>query len=109
MGNNVKHYVILGVNVGCDAVDIDKYESEIGMEDGRRFDLLYDGMNGEYAVAGKILAECDQYTGFPLTNLEAMLIDVRSEIYQVHAEVTKDFPFADFDKNVAIFAVSHHQ
>lgn len=57
-------YVIYGVNVGYDRVTWDKFTPELEGAPEARFDLIYDGMNGEYAYAGKILACGDEYEGF---------------------------------------------
>ena len=57
-------YVIYGVDVGYDNVSWEKFEPELHGSPDARFDLIYDGMNGEYAYAGKIIAVADSYDGF---------------------------------------------
>jgi hypothetical protein len=57
------------------AVDLNKFpdfefsfddlEEEIGGTPTSRFDVVYDGMSGEYTMAGKILAKADEYDVLP--------------------------------------------
>ena len=63
-------YVIYGIRLPFDDLDYDEYEAEICGKEGRRFDLIYDGMSGKYAIAGKIIVKGDQYEGFGLTSIK---------------------------------------
>ena len=64
MGVERKDYLMYGVDVGCDAFDWDKHEAEVEGREDASFDLVYDGMSGNYCVAGKVIAATDQYEGF---------------------------------------------
>ena len=64
MGVDRTDYLMFGVDVGYDAFDWDKHEKEVEGAPGARFDVICDGMSGEYCVAGKIIAASDQYDGF---------------------------------------------
>lgn len=57
-------YVIFGVDVGYDNVDYEEFEAEICGESDAKFRIIYDGMSGNYAYAGCILAQGDEYEGF---------------------------------------------
>jgi hypothetical protein len=50
-------------NVGARSFSWDKHEKEMSGEEGREFDVVYDGMSGQYCYAGKILASTDGYDG----------------------------------------------
>jgi len=65
MGVDRTDYLMFGVNVGADNFDWDKHQAEIEGAPERRFDIVYDGMGGEYCVAGKILACTAAYRGEP--------------------------------------------
>ena len=41
----------------------EKFDDELSRSPTRRFDMVYDGMSGKYAVAGKEIAASDQYEG----------------------------------------------
>jgi len=64
MGVDRDDYVIFGVNVGYDNVDYDDFEDEIDGTPDAPFRIIYDGMSGNYAWAGVILAAGDRYEGF---------------------------------------------
>ena len=64
MGVNRTDYLMFGVDVGYDAFDWDKHEAEVEGSMGARFDIVFDGMSGQYCVAGKIIAASDEYAGF---------------------------------------------
>jgi hypothetical protein len=69
LGTYRADYVIWGVDVGYDNVDYDIFESEIEGAEGTKFSITYDGRGGEYAIAGYIVADGDQYEGFELQDL----------------------------------------
>lgn len=63
MGVDRTDYLIYGVKIDPDLVDYDKHEDLINGAPTAPFDLVYDGMSGQYAVAGKIIARSDPYEG----------------------------------------------
>jgi hypothetical protein len=54
-------YLMLGIDVGGDALDHDKHQAEVEGAPGARFDIIYDGMCGNYCIAGKIIAKSQPY------------------------------------------------
>ncbi|MCS0459494.1 hypothetical protein [Rhizobium favelukesii] len=64
MGVSRTDYLMWATDVGAKAFDWDKHEAEGEGRDGRRFDVVYDGMCGEYCMAGKIIAVSDEHEGF---------------------------------------------
>lgn len=65
MGVYRTDYLMFGVRVDPEEVSnrYEEFEAEIDGAPGRKFDLIYDGMSGKYAVAGKIIARSDPYEG----------------------------------------------
>lgn len=63
MGVDRTDYLFYGIDVGCDAVDYDRDEDVISGVPNAPFDMVYDGMSGKYAVAGKIVAKSDPHEG----------------------------------------------
>jgi hypothetical protein len=98
-------YVIYGVNVGYDNVSWDDFEAELSGSPDARFDIIRDGMNGEYAWAGKILARGDQYEGFG----NGMDLSPHDESQIVAMwEVIQAFPDLKLGMNdFKLYAVSH--
>jgi len=64
MGVYRTDYLMWAANVGAKAFKWDKHEAEMEGRPDRRFDIVYDGMSGEYCMAGKILAVSDENEGF---------------------------------------------
>lgn len=69
MGVDRTDYLMFATDIGYDACDYDKFEAEICGEPGARFDIVYDGMSGKYALAGKIIAKSDPYEGFEMAKV----------------------------------------
>jgi hypothetical protein len=65
MGVDRTDYLMFGVDVGADNFDWDKHQAEVEGAPDRLFDVVYDGMSGEYCIAGKVLARTDAYRGEP--------------------------------------------
>lgn len=61
MGVERTDYLMWGAKVDPEAVDVDRDEAEMHGDPGAAFDLVYDGMSGEYAIAGKIVAKAGGY------------------------------------------------
>lgn len=70
MGIYRTDYVMIGVDVGYSSCDYEKHIAEIEGRPDRRFDIVYDGMNSGYAIAGKILATSDEDYGFGVRELD---------------------------------------
>ena len=98
-------YIIYGVNVGYDNVSYDNFEAELSGSRLAKFDIIYDGMNGEYAYAGKILARGDEYEGFG----NGVDLTPRDESdMAVMWDVIQAFPDLNLGMNdFKLFAVSH--
>lgn len=63
-------YLMFGTDVGTEAFELDEFEAEMDGAPGRRFDIVYDGMRGKYAIAGKIIATSDPYEGFEMAKID---------------------------------------
>ena len=59
MGTHRTDYLMWGTDIGATDFDRDKYEAECDGAPHRRFDMVYDGMCGQYCIAGKIIARSD--------------------------------------------------
>lgn len=70
MGVDRTDYLMIGAEVGTGSFDWDKHQAEREGAPGARFDLVYDGMCGEYCIAGKIIAR-----SCPFESTEAVKID----------------------------------
>lgn len=62
-------YLMFGIKVDPGLVDHDKHEPMMAGAPGAAFDLVYDGMGGKYAVAGKIIAQSGDYDGMVFTEI----------------------------------------
>lgn len=76
MGVSRTDYLMFGVDVGFESINYDDFESEICGEPGRRFDAVYDGMSGQYAIVGKIIAKSDPYEGISMVKINQDKLDV---------------------------------
>jgi hypothetical protein len=65
MGVDRTDYLMFGAKIDPDKVSAryDELEPEMCGEPGKRFDLIYDGMSGKYAYAGKVVVKSDPYDG----------------------------------------------
>lgn len=87
MGVDRTDYLMLGADVGARAFDWDKHENEVNGAPGARFDVVYDGMSGQYCIAGKIIARSDPYEGFELAKVDESKLGIdRSELAATLAE-----------------------
>lgn len=73
MGVDRIDYLFWGVKLSTDDIEYDDFEGEMDGAPERRFDIVYDGMCGEYAMAGKIVAESDPYEGTEFTEVDQAL------------------------------------
>jgi hypothetical protein len=64
MGVDRTDYLMFATDMGPKAFDWDKHQAEIEGAPGAKFNIVYDGMCGEYCLAGKIIAQSQPYEGF---------------------------------------------
>lgn len=76
MGVDRTDYLMFGVKVDPEKVSekYDELQAMIEGAPGAPFDLVYDGMSGEYAVAGKIIAQSSPYDGLDFTEITDALL-----------------------------------
>jgi len=98
MGVDRTDYLMFGTDIGPEAFERDEFEAEMDGAPGRRFDIVYDGMCGKYAVAGKIIAKSDPYEGFELAkvNLDDLDVDPDELIAKVSDAFGKKLSAEDF-------------
>ncbi len=97
-------YLTRGAKVDPDSVDIDRDEAELDGLRGAAFDLVSDGMSGEYAVAGKIIARCDPCEGIEFQSIPTDAAAWRPEIVAV---VRMRFPGAEDGDGFGLYPFSH--
>ena len=106
MGVDRTDYLMFGVKVDPDRVS-ERYEELEPMMDGApgaAFDLVYDGMSGKYAVAGKIIAKSDEYDGLEFTEItDAML---PSDPDKLRADIAATF--GEPADKLRLFLFSHY-
>lgn len=104
MGVDRTDYLMWGVMVDPDQAAHDDLEAERYQEDGARFDLIYDGMSGKYAVAGKIVAKSDPHEGIDFVDIgpRVGLID-KAAVSGAVGQVFPDKSYGDF----GLFLFSH--
>jgi hypothetical protein len=76
MGVERTDYLMFGLDVGPKNFNRDDFEAEIEGAPNARFDIVYDGMCGEYCIAGKVIARSDQYEGFVLKKIDPAALDI---------------------------------
>ncbi len=105
MGVDRTDYLMWGVKVDVESAFSleEELEAEIDGADGRRFDLIIDGMSGQYAVAGKIIAKSDPYDGLDFTVIEPAQIAWDT---QLAIRVRSVFPDAE-DFSLMLFSHFH--
>lgn len=104
MGVSRTDYLMFGARVDPGIVSYDDFEAEMYQEEGARFDMVYDGMSGEYAVAGKILAKADGGDDFQMVDIESTMNEPL-KLETIDA-VTAALPVGSTDFKLYLF--SHH-
>ena len=89
MSEDRTDYVFYGFDAGYDNLDYDEWEGLIESQGNEHFDLIYDGMNGDFAFVGKIIARSDEYEGFARQK-----IDNPAGVGDIVREVKRVFPDA---------------
>lgn len=69
-------YLMFGADLGAKAFDWDKHQAEIEGAPNARFNIVYDGMSGQYCIAGKIIAKSEPYDGFEMAKVDPAKLDV---------------------------------
>jgi hypothetical protein len=98
-----KHYVLLGADIGYknDDETYDKLEPYMDRK-SNKLDCIYDGMNGEYILVGKILCDGDGCDGMNLTKIEA------NKIPQMCEETKQKIKaLLNLDVEVNLIALTH--
>lgn len=72
-------YIVFGVRLDAHAIT-EEHRDQI--ENDGKFDVIFDGMGGEYLVVGKILAKSDIYMGFEFTDISAICPPNPDEIHE---------------------------
>ncbi len=75
MGVDRTDYLMFAAEMGADDFDYDKHQAEIEGSPDAQFDIVYDGMSGQYALAGKIIAKSDPYEGFEMAKVDVGKMD----------------------------------
>ena len=88
MGMRRADYVILGIQLDVDDIIYEDYEAEIELKDGRRFDMIYDGVCEEFCFAGRILTSTDEYEGFEVMDI---LSEAHNRIQDDFAALSEEF------------------
>ena len=70
MGVDRTDYLMIAYDIGCEAFDEVYTSCEDVLDSGEPFDIVYDGMCGEYCYVGKILKTIDPETGPIVTQLD---------------------------------------
>ena len=105
MGVDRTDYLIWGAKVDVESAFAlqDELEAEIDGADGKRFDLILDGMSGQYAVAGKIIAKSDPYEGLDFITVDPAQIAWDTELA---IRIRSVFPDAE-DFSLMLFSHFH--
>lgn len=104
MSTTCTHYTVFGFLLNFDDVDYEEYENEIDQSGDAKYDMIYDGMSGEYVVAGHILTQGDVYEGTEFTNLTESIENDRKLIEEKLSQVKMDWPIT---KEPSIYTFTH--
>lgn len=105
MGVDRTDYLMLGLDMGADGFDSDKFEAEVDGAPKRRFDIVYDGMSGQYCIAGKIIAKSEPCDGIAMTKIEPEKLDIDRSA--VAAAVSEAFGRIVSEGDFSLFLFSH--
>ena len=93
MGVYRDDYLMLGAKVDPEQINWDDYEAEMTGEESRRFDIVYDGMSGQYAFAGIVLCKTGQFDDAPIREITVEDLetdpDLLDKVQAVFPEVEK--------------------
>ena len=99
-------YLMWGVQVEPKEVSkrYEELEAEMHDEEGKRFDLVYDGMSGKYAIAGRIICKSGAYEGMGFKLIGGRELDFD---YTTFKAVKEAFPEAEAHE-FAAYMFSHY-
>ena len=104
MGVYRTDYLMYGAKIDPKSVDHDKHEALLEGRPDAPLDLIYDGMSGEYAVAGKVIAKSDQYDGIGFHEITPDLLPQDTEA--LRATINETFG-VETDK-LRLYLFSHY-
>ena len=96
MSKTQRHIVMIGVQIDEDMFD--KYED---IKDSK-LDLIYDGMNGEYIVIGKIINDGSYYDGLKFDSIS--LLNLMEMFGEVECLLRDEL---DIEQEVRLFSFTH--
>lgn len=110
MGVDVQAFVILGVKLPFSAGGEDAYDRLepyiCGAPEAKDFQVVYDGMGGNYIIAGKRLAASDQADGHFQDPIEVRGVGP-SECAEIEAKIKELFPNQPA-QGLSLIVVSHY-
>ena len=98
MGVYRKDYIMLAIDIINLEDDFEKIEK---MCNENELDYIRDNMSGEYCFIGKIIRECDEEDGIPMTkldNLECQLHELKIKLQSL-----------GYDKCPQLYVFSHYR
>jgi hypothetical protein len=104
MGVYRTDYLMWAVDVGADAFDWAKHQAEGEGQPNRRFDVVYDGMSGQYCMAGKTLAVSGSDDGFSPKKIDPA--DIGVDLDELARKVSEAFekPLTAADFSLVLFS-----
>lgn len=112
MSVNIAHYVIAGVILPADGVEyskVEKYEISYWKKPKRgTFGVLYDGMSGEYTIAGRVMV-ATSYDEDYFGDSNTRPIDLTIPEYEI-ASIKKELKtkLNIYAKEIKLIAITHH-
>ncbi|SCB30637.1 hypothetical protein [Rhizobium lusitanum] len=106
MGVSRTDYLMWATDVGAKAFNWDKHEAEGEGRPDRRFDVVYDGMSGDYCMAGKIIAVSDKHEGFSPKKIDPADIGVDRD--ELARKVSEAFDRALTSSDFSLVLFSHY-
>jgi hypothetical protein len=104
MGVYRTDYLMWAVDVGAKAFDWTKHEAEGEGRPDRRFDVVYDGMSGQYCMAGKTLAVSGSHEGFSPKKINPADIGVDLDELASKVSMAFDKPLTAADFSLVLFS-----
>lgn len=107
MSVNRTDYLMYGVKLAYDAIEVhdDKYLPMVEGHQDAPYNIIADGMGGDYLVAGKIIAESDPYDGMVFTEITEDLLPKDTE--GLAKKIADDMGFPEPPK-LRLYLFSHY-
>jgi hypothetical protein len=80
MGTQRTDYLVWGVQLDQSNFVYEDFENEIDGSPDAEFDMIYDGMSGQYLIAGKILAASEPYEGLEFYDVDDALLNLDKDV-----------------------------